>query len=102
MTQDVTLVKGAARVASVLGRGSLVARRVHSRKFFRAWKRGQTEFPKFLEVDILGNVGGDWSEVGGAGIVMVGGGHADGGWCYDFPSITLMIWCMTHTGLSDC
>jgi hypothetical protein len=53
---------------------------MHSRKFFRAWKRGQTKFPKFLEVDILRNVGGDWSEVGGAGIIVVGGGHTDGGW----------------------
>jgi hypothetical protein len=53
---------------------------VHSRKFFRTWKRGQTEFPKFLEVDILRNVGGNWSEVGGAGIVVVGGGCIDGGW----------------------
>jgi hypothetical protein len=53
---------------------------VHSRKFFHAWKHGQTKFPKFLEVDILGNVGGDWLEDGGAGIVMVGGGHVEGGW----------------------
>ena len=77
MTQDVTLVKGAARVASMSGRGSLVARHVHSRKFFCAWKHGQTEFPKFLEVDILGNVRGDWPEDGGAGIVVVGGGHIE-------------------------
>ena len=64
----------------MLGRGSLVARCVHSRKFLHGWEHGQTELPKFLEVDILGNVGGDWPEDGGAGIVVVGEGHVEGGW----------------------
>ena len=62
------------------GRGSLVTRRVHSRKFFCTWKRGQTKFPKFLEVDILRNVGGDWPEDRGAGIIVVGGGRIGGSW----------------------
>ena len=64
---------------------------MHSRKFFCTWKCGQTKFPKFFEVDILGNVGGDWSEDGGAGIVMVGRGRIEGGWRGFFALVRVVM-----------
>ena len=65
---------------------------MHSKKFFRTWKRGQTEFPKFLEVNILRNVGGDWLEDGGAGIFVVGGGCIEGGWQGFFMLEHIVMW----------